>query len=256
MNTRICNTCRGTGEISCHNWQSGGRRTEPCWACSPGPAYAPLTAAEVKALTAMAFGAPCTDDILEWLPRVLDQYEHVRSTNTRPVDPASLSVVRFNPYTGAPRSEADMLSDPAGLLIVPAGAPLKAAPRSEPEEPERAVYYAVKPNSASDTVLLSEQDYNSITQAGFRMWSSLRLEEVTLKHGRDIDYWHKLAVHRHKESQKALFLVDEALGCFTAAEHEGLQTALDDRDGERLAGLFQRRLSYVVPTLHRAKELL
>lgn len=51
-------------------------------------ALAPLTKAEVKDLTAMVFGAPCTDEILEWLPRVIAQYEALITTNKRPVDPA------------------------------------------------------------------------------------------------------------------------------------------------------------------------
>jgi hypothetical protein len=33
-----CNTCQGTGTVkNLHNWCTGGKREQKCWACSPIP---------------------------------------------------------------------------------------------------------------------------------------------------------------------------------------------------------------------------
>ena len=39
----------------------------------------------------------------------------------------------FNPYTGTPRHPSDIASDPAGLLIIDDGEPLRAAAKAKPE---------------------------------------------------------------------------------------------------------------------------
>lgn len=36
--TTQCNTCHGTGIVkNLHNWCTGGKREQACWACSPIP---------------------------------------------------------------------------------------------------------------------------------------------------------------------------------------------------------------------------
>ena len=41
-----------------------------------------------------------------------------------------IAALLTNPYTGQPRDYRDVETDPAGVLIVEPGAPLKAAPRA------------------------------------------------------------------------------------------------------------------------------
>lgn len=50
--------------------------------------------------------------------------------------------------------------------------------------------------------------------------------------------------------------VEEALGCFEAAEIEGWSEALRDGDIDRIRDLWQRRISYAIPALEIVREQL
>lgn len=102
--------------------------------------------------------------------------------------------VQYNPYTGLPRNELDIQSDPQGVLIVPPGALLRAA---KPAQPKLKVVIHSYPESNGKrnwTALITrDHKWNGLIGNG---------GGITVAHG---EYWNRVAY----ESERARFLIGE-----------------------------------------------